>query len=58
MSDLLINSWAEIILGLLLVADIIVSATPSKKDDQIVGYIKTIVLALSSNKKSNTEDPK
>lgn len=46
--EILLSNWAEIVLALIVVADIIVSATPSKKDDQILGYIRIIVNALTA----------
>jgi hypothetical protein len=50
--EIIINSWAIILLALLTAADAIVSLTPSKRDDQIVGYLKIIVQTISGKRKN------
>ena len=50
-TDLISENWALILLTLLTAADVIVSLTPSKKDDQVVGYLSIIVRALSGKSK-------
>ena len=48
------DNWTSIVLALLVAADAIVSLTPSKEDDKIVGYLKLLVSAIASdNKKKN-----
>jgi len=51
MFDLILNNWALVALGLLAFLDIIVSLTPSKKDDQIVGYLRIIIETISGRRK-------
>lgn len=53
--EILSEHWAELALALIVVADIIVSATPTKKDDQFLGYISLIVNALSGAKKKRNK---
>jgi len=50
MSDLLIQNWPEIALAVLFVADLIVSITPSKTDDKVVGYIRLLVNAIANDR--------
>lgn len=50
--ELFLTYWAEILLGLIAFLDIVVSITPSKKDDQILGYFRIIIQALSGRKKN------
>lgn len=52
MSDILIENWAVIALSLLAFIDVIVSLTPSKKDDQWAGYIRIIITAISGKRKN------
>ncbi len=49
--ELITNNWAVITLALLTAADVIVSMTPSKKDDQIVGYLRIIISTISGKRK-------
>lgn len=49
--DIFLTYWAEILLGLITFLDIVVSLTPSKKDDQILGYFRIIIQALSGRGK-------
>ena len=50
MLEVLLENWSEIALALLLVADTIVSLTPTDKDDKALGYIRAILLAVLPNK--------
>lgn len=56
MSELLLQNWPEIALALLFVADLIVSLTPGKGDDRIVGYLRLLVNAIASDRKSDSKD--
>lgn len=49
MLDFLGVHWSEVLLILLVAADAIVSLTPSKSDDKIVGYLKLLVTAIASD---------
>ena len=51
MNEIIIANWAVILLGLIAFLDIIVSLTPSTKDDKVVGYLKIIINALTSRKR-------
>ena len=51
MIDLLLDNWAVIALSLLAFVDVIVSLTPSQKDDQFVGYIRIIIETISGRSK-------
>lgn len=48
---MILNNWAVILLALLSAADVIVSLTPSKRDDRIVGYLRIIIQTISGKKK-------
>lgn len=50
MSELLLQNWPEIALAVLFVADLIVSLTPGKADDRIVGYLRLLVNAIASDR--------
>jgi hypothetical protein len=46
MSEFLSENWAELCLAFLLLADTVVSLTPSTKDDRILGYIRLLFEAV------------
>lgn len=50
MFEVLLENWSEVLLAVLLLADTIVSLTPTDKDDKALGYIRAIVLAVLPNK--------
>lgn len=45
----LMNHWAEILLGLLAFAKIVVRVTPTIKDDAVFGYLDRLIEALVPN---------
>ena len=49
--EFILNHWTSIALAILVAADAIVSLTPSKEDDKIVGYLKLLVSAIASDSK-------
>jgi hypothetical protein len=49
MLEVFFENWAEIVLAVLVLADTIVSLTPTDKDDKALGYIRAIVLAVLGN---------
>jgi len=50
MIDILIANWSLVLLGLVAFLDIVVSLTPTKKDDQILGYFKILINAFTRRK--------
>jgi|DEB0MinimDraft_6_1074348.scaffolds.fasta_scaffold81416_2 hypothetical protein len=54
--DFIIDNWSELALATLLLLDTIVSLTPSKKDDQILGYIKAVFTALTKKSDNTNEE--
>jgi hypothetical protein len=55
MFEVLLENWSEVLLAVLLLADTIVSLTPTDKDDKALGYIRAIVLAVLP-KKGDADD--
>lgn len=49
--DFILQNWTSIALAILVAADAIVSLTPSREDDKIVGYLKLLVQAIASDNK-------
>lgn len=41
------ENWAVLLLALLAFVDVIVSLTPSKKDDAVLGYVRLIINAIT-----------
>ena len=56
MWDFITDNFFMLFSAALVFADVVVSATPSKSDDKVLGYIRVIFTALfgsSKNKKNN-----
>ena len=49
--DIFIEHWAELLLALIAFLDIVVSLTPSPKDDKFLGYFRVIVNAFAGKRK-------
>ena len=53
MGEFITENWAVLALGLCAFADIVVSMTPTKKDDRALGYIRAIFNVLTGAKRKN-----
>jgi hypothetical protein len=56
--EYILENWAALLLAALAFVDVIVSLTPSKKDDQILGYFRLVINAITGankRKKKNIE---
>lgn len=53
---MLIENWAVIALAILGAVDVIVSLTPSKTDDRIVGYLRVIITTISGQNKRKKQN--
>ena len=51
MAEFILSNWAELILGLIAFLDVVVSITPSKTDDRLLGYFRLLFNAITSQKK-------
>jgi len=51
MIEILTENWSLVLLGLVAFLDIVVSLTPSKKDDKVLGYFKVILSAFTARKR-------
>ena len=51
--EYIFENWAALLLAALAFVDVIVSLTPSKKDDQVLGYFRLIILAITGTKKKS-----
>jgi len=51
--EYIFENWAALLLAALAFVDVIVSLTPSKKDDQGLGYFRLIILAITGTKKKS-----
>ena len=49
--ELIFENWAIIALAILGALDVYVSLTPSKRDDQVVGYLRIIIQTISGKSK-------
>ena len=51
--EYIFENWAALLLAALAFVDVIVSLTPSKKDDVVLGYFRLIILAITGTKKKS-----
>jgi len=51
MADFIVENWAALLLALITFGDVIVSLTPTKADDRLLGYFRLLVNAITSDKK-------
>jgi len=49
MIEFLSENWSELLLAFLFLADAVVSLTPTKKDDRVLGYIRLLFEAIISD---------
>lgn len=52
MADFIFENWAALLLALIAFADVVVSITPTKKDDAVLGYFRLLVNAITADKKN------
>jgi hypothetical protein len=53
--ELILENWAMLALAVLAALDVYVSLTPSKRDDQVVGYLRIIIQTISGKSKKTNE---
>lgn len=51
--DWILENWAQLLLAAALFIDVVVSITPTKKDDAAWGYLRLVINALTGNTKRN-----
>tara|TARA_R110000796_G_scaffold153325_2_gene269857 strand:+ start:376 stop:537 length:162 start_codon:yes stop_codon:yes gene_type:complete len=51
MINFILSYWAELALAFLLLGDTVVSLTPTKKDDRILGYLRILLTAIIGGKR-------
>lgn len=54
MYDFIVSNWAALLLALVTFGDVIVSLTPTKADDRLLGYFRLLVNAITSDKRKKT----
>jgi len=52
MTDFLIQNWAELLIGLMAFIKIIVNLTPTESDNQVFGWLDTLINAIISDRRS------
>lgn len=56
MTDFLLNNWAELVLGLMAFVKVVINLTPTKKDNQIFGYLDSLInMIIADRIKPNNE---
>ena len=51
MVDFIINNWGELVIGLLAFAKIIVNLTPTEKDNQVFGWVDTLINTIIADRR-------
>tara|TARA_B100000424_G_scaffold206021_1_gene163139 strand:- start:206 stop:367 length:162 start_codon:yes stop_codon:yes gene_type:complete len=52
--EFIIENWAELIIGLLAFAKIVVNLTPTEKDNKVFGWIDTFITSITGDKRPNS----
>ena len=53
--EYILENWAALLLAALAFIDVIVSLTPTKKDDQILGYFRLVINAITGANKNKSK---
>jgi len=53
--EYILENWATLLLAALAFIDVIVSLTPTKKDDQILGYFRLVINAITGGNKNKSK---
>ena len=56
MQDFIISNWAELIIALMAFAKVIVNLTPTEADNQIFGYLDTLITAITGDRRKASND--
>lgn len=56
MMDFIFNNWAELLIGLMAFVKVVVNLTPTEKDNQIFGYLDSLInMIIADRIKPNNE---
>ena len=53
MTEFLMQNWGELVIGALAFVKIIVNLTPTEKDNQIFGWLDSLINMIVTDKKKN-----
>jgi hypothetical protein len=53
MTEFLMQNWGELLIGLMAFVKIIVNITPTEKDNQIFGWLDSLINMIVTDKKKN-----
>ena len=56
MQDFIFSNWAELIIGLMAFAKIVVNLTPTEADNQIFGYLDSFITAITGDRRKANND--
>jgi hypothetical protein len=51
--DFLLNNWAALVLGMMAFIKVVVNLTPTEKDNQVFGWLDTLINVVISDKKKS-----
>ena len=52
-TNFFLDHWAELLLGLMAFAKIVVNLTPTQADNQIFGYLDILITAITGDRRKN-----
>ena len=53
MIDFIINNWAELLIGLLAFAKVVVNLTPTENDNKVFGWIDSLIDIIFVDRRKN-----
>ena len=51
MIDFIVEFWAELLIAVMALAKVVVNLTPTEKDNQVFGWIDTLINSIIPDKK-------
>lgn len=51
MEQFLLDNWGELIIGIMALAKVVVNLTPTTKDNQVFGWIDTLISAITGDRR-------
>tara|TARA_R110002020_G_scaffold385470_4_gene596393 strand:- start:78 stop:290 length:213 start_codon:yes stop_codon:yes gene_type:complete len=58
MVDFILENWAELLLAFMAALKVVVNLTPTEKDNQIFGWLDTIINVIIGNRIKEKPEPK
>lgn len=55
MQEFLLANWGELLIAVMALAKVIVNLTPTNSDNQVFGWIDTLITAITGSRRKNAK---